>query len=127
MKNEKDVKREVKKLLEKHKWFWWMPPANGFGKVGVADFNAIRGGVFVAVETKFGKNKPTVHQCAYLNSIAYEDGFGFVVNEDRLEWFKQWMEAFDRATLAASKNEKPTAEDGATMLNAIREMTHELG
>lgn len=127
MKNEKDVKREVKKLLDKHNWFWWMPPANGFGKVGVADFNAIRGGVFLAIETKFGKNKPTVHQSAFLTSIQAEDGFGFVVNEDRIEWLRQWMDAFDRATVAASKNEKPAAEDGATLLNAIREMTHELG
>lgn len=126
MKSEKDVKKEVKRLLDKHKFFWWMPPANGFGKIGVADFNALRSGVFLAVETKFGKNTVTAAQRGYLSSIAAEDGFAFIVNEDRLEWFKAWLEAFDRAAEAASKNEKPTQEDGAMLLNAIREMTQEL-
>ena len=56
---EKDVKAEVKKLLNAHDWFWWMPPANGFGKAGISDFNALKKGVFLAVETKFGSKKPT--------------------------------------------------------------------
>jgi len=127
LKNEKDVKKEVKKLLDKHGWFWWMPPANGFGKIGVADFNAIRGGVFLAIETKFGANVPTVHQRAFLSSIIAEDAFGFVVNEKRLDWLTIWMDAFDRSSKAISEGKQPNAEDGAAMLNAIREMTHELG
>lgn len=127
MKNEKDVKKEVKKLLDKHGWFWWMPPANGFGKVGVADFNAIRGGVFLAIETKFGSNKPTVHQVAFLSSVIAEDGFGFVVNEKRLDCLVKWMDAFDKSANAVAAGKQPDAEDGAAMLDAIREMTHELG
>lgn len=127
MRNEKDVKKEVKKLLDKHGWFWWMPPANGFGKVGVADFNALRGGVFLAIETKFGTNKPTVHQVAFLSSVIAEDGFGFVVNEKRLDWLANWMDAFDRSAKGVSEGKQPTPEDGAIMLDAIREMTHELG
>jgi len=127
MKNEKDVKKEVKKLLDKHGWFWWMPPANGFGKVGVADFNAIRGGVFLAIETKFGANKPTVHQVAFLSSVIAEDGFGFVVNEKRLDWLSKWMDAFDKSATGVAAGKQPTPEDGAVMLDAIREMTHELG
>lgn len=126
MQNEKDVKKEVKKILDKHKWFWWMPPANGFGKVGVSDFNAIRGGVFMAIETKFGKNQPTVHQRAFLSSVAAEDGFGFLVNEKNLDWLRAFMEAFDRSADNASKKVEPTPEDGAMMLNAIRELTNGL-
>lgn len=124
--SEKDVKATVKKLLTKHKYFWWMPPANGFGKVGVSDFNALRAGVFVAVETKFGGNKPTPAQRAYLESITAEGGFGFVVDEKRLDTFTKWLEAFDRAAEAASRKEKVAPEDGAAMLDAIREMTVEL-
>lgn len=124
--SEKDVKASVKKLLEKHKWFWWMPPANGFGKVGVSDFNAIRNGVFLAVETKFGGNKPTVQQRAYLESITAEGGFGFVVDEKRVATLTTWMETFDRAAETASRKEKIAPEDGAAMLDAIREMTVEL-
>lgn len=127
MKNEKDVKKAVRNLLDRHGWFWWMPPANGFGKVGVADFNALRGGVFLAIETKFGANKPTVHQVAFLSSVIAEDGFGFVVNEKRLDWLAKWMDAFDRSADGVAKGRQPDPEDGAVMLDAIREMTHELG
>lgn len=124
--NEKDVKKQVKGLLDKHGWFWWMPPANGFGRTGIADILAVRKGVFLAIETKFGGNKPTPMQIAFLDSVRQEDAFGFVVCEKRLEWLQAWMESFDRAVAAASRQEQPAAEDGAMMLNAIREMTREL-
>ena len=123
---EKDVKASVRKLLEKHKYFWWMPPANGYGKVGISDFNALRSGVFLAVETKFGGNKPTPAQRAYLESVTAEGGFGFVVDEKRIDAFTTWLEAFDRARDASVRKEKVAAEDGAAMLDAIRAMTVEL-
>lgn len=124
--SEKDVKASVKKLLDKHKYFWWMPPANGFGKVGVSDFNALRAGVFVAVETKFGNNKPTAAQKAYLQSVIAEDGFGFVVNEKTIDTFAKWLEAFDRAAEATAKKEKVASEDGAAMLDCIKLMTDDI-
>lgn len=123
--NEKDVKRDVKKLLDKHNWFWWMPAANGYGATGIADFNAIRGGVFLAVETKFGKNKPTVRQKAYLTSIQSETGIAFVVNEKTLPVFEGWLAAFDRSMEAAAKQENPSQEDGAYLIDAIRLLTAE--
>lgn len=126
MEKEKDVKARVKKLLDDHGWFWWMPPMNGFGTVGVSDFNAIRKGVFLAVETKFGSNKPTANQLAYLNSINAEDAFGFVVNEKTLEQFAGWLDAFDRACTATGKGTKVTSDDGAYMLDAIKAMTEML-
>jgi hypothetical protein len=124
--NEGDVKRHVKKLLDTHNWFWFMPPANGYGRTGIADILAIRGGVFLAIETKFGRNKPTPMQVGFLQSIIAESGFGFVVCEKRIDWLKSWLEAFDRAAEAAAINQRPAPEDGAMMLNAIREMSAEL-
>lgn len=121
--NENGVKRAVKKLLNRHKWFWWMPAANGFGQQGVADFCALRAGVFLALETKFGSNKPTVLQVAYLNSVRAEGGFSFVVTEKTLDWLEIWMVAFDRAIEATKRNEKPDDRDGAAMLDAINAMT----
>lgn len=120
--NEKDVKREVKKILDKHGWFWWMPPANGFGKTGIADINALRGGVFLAIETKFGSNKPTPMQTAFLESVRAESGMAFVVNEKTVEILRTWMNAFDRARDAAAVKQEPTPEDGAAMLDAMRAM-----
>lgn len=121
--SEKDVKKRVKQLLDQHNWFWWMTPANGFGKSGVSDFSAIRGGVFLAVETKFGSNKPTALQVGYLNSITAESGFGFVVSDRTIGAFEEWLVCFDRATAAVAGEAKPTNEDGAAMLDAMRTLT----
>lgn len=123
---EADVKAEVKKLLNKHQWFWWMPPANGFGKAGVSDFNAIRDGVFLAVETKFAGNRPTAMQVAFMNSITKSGGIALVVNEKNIEIFAKWLETFDRAALDVANKKSVANEDGAFMLDAIREMTSDL-
>ena len=122
---ESDVKRDVKKLLNTHRWFWWMPSNNGYGVSGVSDFCALRGGVFLAIETKFDKRKPTAMQKGFLQSVEAEHGFAFVVNEHRLEALRLWLEAFDRSVAATSKNERPTDEDGALMLDCIGAMTRE--
>lgn len=126
MDNEKDVKREVKRILDKRDWFWWMPPANGFGRAGISDINAIKNGVFLAIETKFGKNKPTPAQRAFLESVMASRGYGFVVNENRVEWLSSFLDAFDRSADAVQKGGKPSPEDGAMMLNAIKILTTEL-
>lgn len=122
--SEKDVKQAVKHILTGDGWFWWMPAANGMGTTGISDFCALKKGVFLAVETKFDKNPPTAMQRAYLNSIRAEDGFAFLVSEKEVVFLQSWIAAFNRAVIAASKNEKPTPEDGAAMLNAIKAMSN---
>jgi hypothetical protein len=123
MKNEKDVKAKVKKLLDKHQYFWWMPPANGYGKGGVSDFHAIKRGVFLSVETKFGTNKPTALQVGFLNSIRQESGFAFVVTDRNIAWFETWLQAFDNAAEAVGSHKAVADQDGADMLNAIAALT----
>lgn len=123
MKNEKDVKKEVKRLLDKHGYFWFMPPANAYGKSGISDFIALKTGVMMAVETKFGSNKPTALQIAFLNSVRQEDGFGFVVNDKNVDWLDAFLESFAIAAIAQSKNEPVPEEHGARMVNAIKELT----
>lgn len=123
MKNEKDVKKAVKKLLDQYDWFWFMPPANAYGKAGISDFIAIGQGVFLAIETKFGSNKPTAMQVGFLNSIRAEKGFAFVVNDKNIAWLEAWLASFKRGAEAISNKNMPTDEDGAMMINAIRELT----
>lgn len=120
--NEGDVKRQVKKLLNQHNWFWWMPPANGFGRAGIADFNALRGGVFLAIETKFGGNKPTAQQRGFIESIRAEDGMAFVVSEKNLDALAVWLERFDLAVQAQAEQRDVDPSDGAAMLDAMRAM-----
>lgn len=120
---EADVKAEVKKILNTHKWFWWCPAANGYGRPGASDFMALRGGVFLAVETKFGNSKPTAAQRAFLESVAAEDGFGFVVNEVNLPAFRLFLEQFDLAAQAVSGHQEVAPESGAAMLDCIKLLT----
>ena len=79
--SEADVKREVRKLLTKYNWYYWMPPANGYGKSGISDFHALKNGKFLAIETKYGSNTPTVLQNKFLADIEAAGGWVLVVND----------------------------------------------
>jgi hypothetical protein len=124
LKNEKGVKRCIIEILNKHKYFHWAVPMNGYGNSGISDRHAVRGGVFMVIEAKFGSNKPTPLQKGFLTSINAESCFAFCVNENNLDSFQAFHEAFDRATIARSKKEKIAPEDGAMMANAIIELTN---
>ena len=121
--NETAVKKTIKELLDKHGWFHWAAAASPFGATGIADRLAFRDGVLMAVEAKFGYNKPTTLQKAFLESIAAESGFGFVVNEKTLPAFAQFLEAFDRSCAATSKGERVAEGDGGALLECSRIMT----
>lgn len=121
--NERDVKARVKQLLDKHQYFWWCPPANGYGKGGISDFHAIKRGVFLAIETKFGANKPTALQVGFLDSIRQESGFAFVVSDRNTHWLEVWLQAFDNAADAVGRHAAVTDQDGADMLDAIAALT----
>lgn len=123
MRDEKGVKENVKRLLDAFGYFWWMPPANGFGKVGVSDFHALKNGVFIAIETKFGSNKPTVHQKAFLESVQACEAFAFVVTDKNLEWLKSFLDDFQGQTDLVASEQKMSNDAGARMLDAIRALT----
>lgn len=120
MRDEKGVKENIKRLLDAFGWFWWMPPANGYGKVGISDFHALKNGVFIAIEAKFGSNKPTAHQKAFLESVQATDAFGFVVNEKNLEHLKWFLTDFQGQTELVAAEQKMDNEAGARMVDALR-------
>lgn len=124
------VKPAVKRLLDKHRWFWWMPPSNQFSKTGISDIHSFRNRVFMVIETKRGKSglaatQPTANQIAFLQSIRDQQGFAFLVYEDRIEHLAAFLGAFDRSIAAVQAGQKVADEDGAMMLNAIKEMQKE--
>jgi Holliday junction resolvase len=125
MKSEKDVKKKVKAIFDKHGWFWWMIPANGYGASGISDFHALKDHVFMVVETKFGSNKPTALQKGFMTSIASEGcgGYAFVVTDKNWEFFDQFLESFAIAASYQSRMEEVPAEHGSRMLNAIAVLT----
>lgn len=97
--SERTVKNAIKKVLTANGWFWWMPPANGYGRAGIADMHALRDGVFLAIETKFGKNKPTPMQEDFLASVLQSGGHAVVVNEKNIPQFEQWLQLHARTTM----------------------------
>ena len=125
MRSERDVKKKVKALFDKWSWFWWCPPANGYGASGISDFHALKHHVFMVVETKFGSNKPTALQKGFLNTIQSEGcgGYAFVVNDKNWPFLEGFLESFEIATQCQSRNEEVPAEHGARMLNAIKVLT----
>jgi len=123
IKKEAGVKDLIKRILNHFGWFTWMPAANGFGQQGVSDHLAIKSGVFLAVEAKFGTRKPTPVQKGFAAMILANDAFAFCVTErniDHLVWF---LESFEVATQCQLKNEPVPEEHGARMLNAIAALT----
>lgn len=78
------VKLKVKKILQLNKIYYFMPAANGYGRVGIPDFIACVDGFFLAVECKAGKNKPTALQQMELKAITEAKGVALVINEDNL-------------------------------------------
>jgi hypothetical protein len=89
--NENDVKAQVKKLLDQHGWLHWAVPMNGFGSSGISDRNALKDGVFLAIECKFGSNKPTALQYAYLQNVIHQGGYAFVVHEKNIDALGVWL------------------------------------
>jgi hypothetical protein len=122
--NEGNVKADVKKLLDKHQWFHWMPPANGYGKTGISDIHAVKQGMFMVIETKFGRNKATAQQIGFLESVNACEHFAFVVNEKNLSWLKVYLDHLDTMIEYFAKTGKmPAVEQGGPALDAIKALT----
>lgn len=79
--SERDVKRVVRRVLDKAGIFNFMPPANGYGKVGISDILCVGNGKPIAIETKFGYNKPTPNQMKFGFEWTRAGGLFVIVNE----------------------------------------------
>ena len=91
MKNEADVKNEVKKILRRFNCWWFMPVPTGYGMRGVPDFIICLHGRFVAIETKYGRNRPTKLQQRQLKGIDKADGITFVVDQTNVKYLESWL------------------------------------
>lgn len=96
MKNERDVKSEVKKLLKKHGAWFFMPSMNGFGRRGIGDFIGVLNGTPFLIETKFGNNKVTKSQLSEISAFEAAGGVGFICYEDSLSDLDRWFEVFTK-------------------------------
>lgn len=81
---EKKVKQHVTKFLKRYEAYHFYPVTSGFGASGVPDIVACFMGVFIGIECKAGKNKPTDLQKKNLDAISKAGGISLVINEDNL-------------------------------------------
>lgn len=89
---EAKVKARCKKILDKHEVYYFMPAANGYGRVGVPDIICCVNGYFLAVECKAGKGKTTALQDRELDKIAVAGGISMIVNEDAIDGLEAVVE-----------------------------------
>jgi hypothetical protein len=92
---EAKVKARVRKVLDEHKVYHFMPATGGYGRAGVPDIIACFNGQFIAIETKAGKGKTTALQERELSRIAESGGVTFVINEDNLDDLGLYFMTFD--------------------------------
>lgn len=80
------VKNDIKKLLNARGIWYFMPSANGFGKVGVPDFICCWQGRFLAIEAKApGKlNNTTANQERRIQEINDSMGIAFVADNAKM-------------------------------------------
>ena len=123
VKDEKGMKSKIKQLLDHHGYFHWMPGANGYGTQGISDHLAIKDGVFVAIEAKFGNNKPKPTQKSFAAQIIANNGFAFCVNEKNIDHLAWWLASFDVAVWSQVMGQEVPPEHGSRMLNAISVLT----
>lgn len=86
------VKKQIKKILEELECYYFMPPANGYGRAGIPDFVGCLKGQFIAIEAKAGKGKTTALQDREIEKIKRSGGFAIVVNEENLDSLKTTLE-----------------------------------
>lgn len=123
IRNENGVKALVKALLDAHGYFHFAPGGNAYGTQGIADRLAIKNGVFLAIEAKFGYNKPKPTQKAFAAQIVANDGFAFCVNERNIDHLAMWLESLEIATQCQQRGQEVPAEHGSRLLNAISALT----
>lgn len=98
MRNEADVKENVRRLfgmlqtIYPNRLWYFMPPANGFGRSGIPDFlGTFRDhrdcGLSFAVETKFGNNTPTAHQLNEIERLTQAGARVWIVRETTMPHF----------------------------------------
>jgi Holliday junction resolvase len=93
------VKDRVVAALKEEGVYYFFPATHGFGRSGVPDIVACVGGLFLAVECKAGKNKPTLLQVREIERIRRCNGVAIVVNEENWDMVPDLLRRLKAATI----------------------------
>ena len=88
---ETKVKKRVRKILDDHGVYCFMPATGGYGRSGIPDIVGCYKGFFFAVECKAGRGTTTALQEKELRKIREAGGTAFVINETNVEELSQWL------------------------------------
>jgi len=92
---EAKVKARVVKLLKEHNIYYFFPATHGYGRSGVPDIICCFNSLFMGIECKAGKNKPTALQEKELSKIRSAGGHTFVINEDNVHELALYLQGDD--------------------------------
>lgn len=90
---EAKVKASIKKILDAHKVYYFLPYQAGMGRAGIPDIIACFKGRFLAIEAKAGKGKTTALQDRELARIHAAGGTAVVINETNLSLLEAIIKA----------------------------------
>ena len=88
---ENAVKKQVKKLLDELRIYYFFPATHGYGRSGVPDIVGCFMGLFVAIECKAGKGQLTALQEREIERIKEAKGFTFVAREDNINELRELL------------------------------------
>lgn len=89
------VKSALDKMLKAEGVWFYSPQAGPFGVAGIPDRVAVVEGLFVGIECKAGKGKPTALQIRCMRQIEDAGGVCFVVRDDEtIEAVREFVDAY---------------------------------
>jgi Holliday junction resolvase len=103
---EKAVKAKVKAVLESEGVYYFMPPANGFGRSGVPDIVACVNGLFLGIECKANGNKPTALQIREIEAIRRSNGVAVVVDETNWDMVRDMVRRLKATIISPAPDAK---------------------
>lgn len=96
---EQKVKKRVTAILDELGVYHFFPATHGYGRSGVPDIvGCIPGGLFLAIECKAGKNKPTALQVREIEAIRKRNGCALVVNEENTDMLRAFLQRLIKET-----------------------------
>jgi Holliday junction resolvase len=81
---ERKVKNDVTNILKRYRAYYFYPPSNGFGRMGIPDIIVCFHGRFIAIECKAGANQATALQLREINNIIEAGGVALIISEKNI-------------------------------------------
>jgi hypothetical protein len=81
------VKAKIKAALKQHNVYFFMPATHGYGSSGTPDIVCLWNKLFIGIEVKANRGKPTALQLKNLRQIRDEGGAAILVDETGIGMF----------------------------------------